>query len=41
MGFSSGKSFLCNLFRGNFPGTKLSSHSVIKSIGVINTILCI
>ena len=41
MGFRSGKSSLCTLFKGNFPGAKLSTHSVINSIGVINIILCI
>ena len=41
MGFRSGKSSLCTLFRGNFPGAKLSSQSVIKSIGEINIVLCI
>ena len=41
MGFRSGKSSLCIPFRGNFPGAKLSLHSLIKSIGEINIILYI
>ena len=36
MGFRSGKLSLCTLCRDNFPGAKLSSHSVIMSISVIN-----
>ena len=27
LGFRSGNSSLCTLFRGNFPGEKLSLHS--------------
>ena len=27
LGFRSGKSSLCTLFRGNFPGAKFSLHS--------------
>ena len=33
MGFMSGKSSLCTLFRDNFPGAKLSSYSQIVYSG--------